>query len=203
MSVFLKTILLLFVLLNPFLIIVYLVDVIKKQPSRQFGQIMLRAGIISYCVFSLFALLGDSLFNEVINARFESFQIFGGVIFLIIAIQFVFKGSSAIKSLRGESRHIAGAIAMPILVGPGTISYSVLIGKKLSWPAALLSIGITVFSCVAIVFLLKLVYDRIHQRKEELVEKYFELAGRVTALIIGTIAIEMIMLGLGQWLERY
>lgn len=202
MNAFVKSILLLFVLLNPFLIIVYLVDVIKKKSLDKFGLILLRAGLISYIVFALFALLGDAIFSELFNARFASFQIFGGIIFLLIAIQFIFKGGAAIEALRGESKHIAGAIAMPIFIGPGTISYSVIIGQKLDKLHALLSIGITVFLCILIIYLLKLTYDRVQDKKEEWVEQYFEIAGRVTAFVIGTISIEMIMQGLSSWIHR-
>lgn len=120
---------LLLVLLNPFLLIIYLIDVVQKLDRQQFGRILVRAGLIATAVFCLFAVLGDAVFSDVIQADFGSFQIFGGVVFLIIGLQFVFRGPTAIKVLRGESEHLAGAIAMPILIGPGTISASVIIGK--------------------------------------------------------------------------
>lgn len=202
MNQFVESILLLFVLLNPFLIIVYLIDIVKTKTSVVFRKVLIRAGLISYIVFTLFAILGDTIFNVFFNASFASFQIFGGVVFLLIGLQFVFKGGAAIEVLRGESEYIAGAIAMPIFIGPGTISYSVLIGKKLSKLEAALSIGITVFSCISIIYLLKLLYDRLHQKKEKLVEQYFDIAGRITALLIGTISIEMIMNGLKYWIDK-
>lgn len=106
---------LLLVLLNPFLLIVYLIDIVKKKTVAEFSRILLRAGLISFTTFSAFAILGNEIFTNVFNASFASFQIFGGIIFLLTGIQFVFKGSVTIESLRGESKHIAGAIAMPIL----------------------------------------------------------------------------------------
>jgi small neutral amino acid transporter SnatA (MarC family) len=197
-----KSILFLFVLLNPFLIVVYLTDIVKNKPLRIFGNILLRAGLISFVVFSLFAILGDAVFTTFLNANFASFQIFGGVIFLLIGIQFIFKGGVAIEILRGESKHIAGAIAMPILIGPGTLTYSVIIGQRLSKVNAVIAIGLTVFLCISIIYLLKLLYDRIHRKKEELIEQYIDIAGRVTAFIIGTISIEMIMNGIIFWIHR-
>ena len=197
-----RSILFLSILLNPFLIIVYLIDVIKKKSSRVFGKILLRAGLISFILFSLFAVLGDTIFNNVIHARFSSFQIFGGIIFLLIGIQFIFKGGAAIEVLRGESKYIAGAIVMPIFIGPGTLSYCVLIGEKLDKLEAIIAIGITVFLCIGVIYLLKLIYDKIHTQKEALVEQYFEIAGRVTALLIGTISVEMIFTGLSDWIGR-
>jgi len=162
----------------------------------------MRAGIISFIVFSSFALLGDSIFDNVFNARFASFQIFGGVVFLLTGLQFVFKGNASIESLRGESKHIAGAIAMPIFIGPGTISYSVIIGERHDKLTALLAIIIAVILCISIIILLKRIHDKIHEKKEELIEQYIDIAGRVIALLIGTVSIEMIMQGLSFWIKN-
>jgi len=38
-------------LLNPFLVVVYLIDVMQKMESRTFRKVLLRAGIISSLVF--------------------------------------------------------------------------------------------------------------------------------------------------------
>jgi len=197
-----KSTILLLVLLNPFLIIVYLIDIVKKKSPETFLKILIRASIISFITFSAFAWLGDSIFRNVLNASFASFQIFGGIIFLLTGIQFIFKGSASIESLRGESKHIAGAIAMPIFIGPGTISYSVIIGERLNKISAFSSIALTLFLCSSIIFLLKRIHDKIQHKKEELIEQYIDIAGRATAFILGTISIELIMNGLSFWIDK-
>ncbi len=197
-----KSVGLLLVLLNPFLIIVYLIDIVKKKSKHIFLRVLIRAGIISFVVFSLFALLGDSIFTEVFNASFASFQIFGGIIFLLTGIQFIFKGGASIESLRGESKYVAGAIAMPIFIGPGTVSYSVIIGEQLDKLSSVLAIAITMVLCTSIIFLLKILHDKIHAKKEELIEQYIDIAGRVIAFLLGTISIELIMTGAKYWLAR-
>ena len=63
---------------------------------------LLRAGAISIVVFYFFAILGDTVFSEIVQVEFASFQIVGGIIFLLIGLQFVFRGPQAIKILRGE-----------------------------------------------------------------------------------------------------
>ena len=195
------SILMLLVLLNPFLLIVYLIDIVKKKDFKIFSKILIRAGVISFVVFSSFAVLGNSIFSNVFNANFASFQIFGGIIFLITAIQFVFKGNSTIESLRGESRHIAGAIAMPIFIGPGTISYCVIIGERLDTTNAILAIAITILLCISIIMLLKSIHDKLQAKNEELIQQYIDIAGRVISLLLGTISIELIMTGLSFWIE--
>ena len=130
MTDLIKSAILMFVLLNPFLVIIYLVDIVEKLDRRQFARVLIHGSLIATAVFCCFAVLGDVIFVSVIQAEFASFQIFGGVVFLLIGLRFVFRGPSAIEALRGESKGLAGAIAMPVLIGPGTISASVVIGKR-------------------------------------------------------------------------
>lgn len=202
MDPFVKAFLLLFMLLNPFLLIVYLVDLVQELDLRTFFRILNRAAWISSAVFVTFALIGELIFERLLQAHFASFQIFGGIIFLMIGLQFVFKGPDAIKSMRGKPEHIAGAIAMPIMIGPGTVSASILAGKQLSPLLAVAAILLAVFLAVIIMLGLKRVHDIVRTRNEPLIERYVEVVGRVVALVVGTYSIEMIMQGLGDWLSR-
>ena len=193
---FIKSSTLLLVLLNPFLVIIYLVDVVEKLGFRQFTQVMLRAGLIASVVFSGFAILGDTIFSNILQAQFASFQIFGGVIFLLIGLQFVFRGPKAIEILRGESAHLSGAIAMPILIGPGTISASVVIGQRHNPILACVIILVAIIISVAMILLLKALHDFVRPRNEPLIQRYIEVTGRIMALFVGTISVEMIMQGI-------
>lgn len=201
MDPFTKSFLLLFMLLNPFLLIIYLVDLVQEMEFRDFSRVLNRAGWISSGIFVGFALLGELIFKNLLQAQFASFQIFGGIIFLVIGMQFVFKGPDAIKSMRGKPEHIAGAIAMPIMIGPGTVSASILVGQQLQPLWAIAAILLAVGSVVIIMIGLKKLHDIVRTRNEPLIERYVEVAGRVVALVIGTYSIEMIMQGLSHWMN--
>ena len=179
------------------------IDVMQRMEGRTFRHVLVRAGIISSVVFCLFAILGDTVFSDIVQLEFASFQIFGGIIFLLIGLQFVFRGPQAIEILRGESEHLAGAIAMPVLIGPGTISVSVVIGKKLEPLMACLSILSAVCISIVIILLLKSLHDLVRTKHEKLIQRYIEIAGRITALYVGTVSIEMIMQGLRTWAEKF
>ena len=135
--------------------------------------------------------------------EFASFQIFGGIIFLLIGIQFVFRGPASIEILRGESKHIAGSIAMPVLIGPGTISASIVIGKRHDPLLACSVVVIAVVICLLVIAILKFLHDLVHPTREALIERYIEIAGRITALYVGTVAIDMIMQGLRTWAYKF
>jgi small neutral amino acid transporter SnatA (MarC family) len=193
---------LLLVLLNPFLVIVYLVDLVEKLEDEDFNRVLLRAAMISTVVFWCFVLLGDAIFSSVIQAEFGSFQVFGGIVFLLIGLQFVFRGPKAIEILQGESQHVAGAVAMPVMIGPGTISASVVIGERHSPGVAMSVVVAAVVISIIVMMALKRLHDYVRPRNEALVQRYIEIAGRITALFIGTVAVEMIMQGLSSWMDR-
>jgi small neutral amino acid transporter SnatA (MarC family) len=194
---------LLLVLLNPFLVIVYLVDVVQKLDRHQFQRVLFRAGVIASAVFCVFAILGNAVFTTLFMANFASFQIFGGVVFLLICLQFVFRGPEAITILRGESQHLAGAIAMPVLIGPGTISASVIIGERHPSLVACLAILGAVGLSLLIMLGLKKLHDYVKPRREPLIQRYIEIAGRITALFVGTVSVDMIMQGLRAWMGEF
>lgn len=203
MSEFIKSSALLRVLLNPFLVIIYLTDIVEKLQGGQFARVMIRASLIATLVFCFFALLGDAVFSNIVQAEFASFQIFGGVIFLLIGLQFVFRGPTAIEILRGESEYLAGAIAMPVLIGPGIISASVVIGKRHEPIIAFTAVVVAVIISVLLIVLIKALYDYVRPRHERLIQRYIEIAGRIMALFVGTVAVEMIMQGFSIWVAKF
>jgi multiple antibiotic resistance protein len=186
-------------LLNPFLLILYLLDLVQDVDGATFWRILTRAGLISAGVFIVFALLGQVVFERLLQARFESFQIFGGIVFLLIGIRFVFSGPDAIKAMRGRPEHIAGSIALPIMIGPGTVSASILAGSRLPGLLAVAAIVFSVATTVLCMGLMKKIHDWVRPRNERLIERYVEIMGRIAALVVGTYSIEMIMTGLGRW----
>jgi small neutral amino acid transporter SnatA (MarC family) len=202
MGDFLNSITLLLILLNPFLVIVYLIELVQDLELKLFTSILMRAGLIASGVHITFALLGDAVFSELLHAEFASFQIFGGVVFLIVGINFMLRGVETIEALRGPPQHIAGSIAMPILVGPATVSASVIMGNRLSVSSAIAGVLLAVGICVISIIALKMLHDWVKPRHEVLVQRYIEIAGRVTALIVGIYSVEMIMQGLIVWVGR-
>ena len=193
---FVKAASILFVLLNPFLISIYLISLIRELSLKEYLAVMLRAHIISCIVFVLFAINGEKIFENIFHVRFGAFLIFGGIIFLWIGIKSVFTGKFVLVETRGDAEHIAGSIAMPFMIAPGTISASVLIGSNL--PA--LSATIAVVTAISLSFVsivaFKLIHDPLVRHQERLLNRYVEVVGRVVALFTGTYAIEMIARGI-------
>jgi multiple antibiotic resistance protein len=194
---------LMLVLLNPFLLIIYLIDVVEKLDRKQFTLVLIRAGLMATTAFCFFTIVGDTVFSSVLNVNFASFQIFRVHLFLLIGLQFVFRGPAAIEMLRGESQHLTGAIAMPILIGPGTISASVIIGQRHEMAPACGVVLASVLVSILIMIGLKSLHDFVKPKRELLIQRYIEIAGRITALFVGTVSVEMIMQGVKTWAEKF
>ena len=90
-SPYLTTFILFFSLLNPFLMSIYMIGLIRHTETRVFNRALIQGSLIAYVVFLLFAWGGEAIFSQYLNVRFESFLIFGGFIFLVLAIDTSFK----------------------------------------------------------------------------------------------------------------
>ena len=67
---------------------IYLLPMIRSLGFAQFSKVLIQGALISSVVFLLFAYGGEAVFNRYLQVRFESFQIFGGIIFLIIGLRY-------------------------------------------------------------------------------------------------------------------
>ena len=195
-----KTVTLLLVLLNPFLMSIYLLDLFQSLDHRTFIRVFARGSIIATGIFCLFAVFGDAIFSDFLQVRFASFLVFGGLLFVIIGLRFAQLGPAALVQLRGQPEHLAGAIAMPFMVGPGTISASVLAGARLPITWAVVAIFTAMAATVVGIALVKWLHGLVRARNARLVDRYVEVIGRASALLVGTVAIDMILNGLDLWL---
>lgn len=197
---FANSFLLLLVLLNPFIMSIYLLDLVKQVELRVFSQLIVRAFLMSLVVFLVFAWFGERVFDSVFQVRFLAFMIFGGITFLIVGIRLILGMGPPVDAMNTQSREVAGAIAMPFIVGPGTISACVIAGSRVGAPGASLAITLAIVVAAISMILLKFLHDWVQTRHERYVERYVEIAGRITALFTGSFAVDMILKGVERWL---
>lgn len=185
-----------FSLLNPFLMSIYMLGIIRNSEAKVFNRALIQGSLISFVVFIIFAKTGEAFFHDVLHVRFESFQIFGGIIFLVIGYRYVFEGADTIGVMRGAPHHLAGTIAMPFMIGPGTISAAVITGIQLSLWQLVLVIFVTLFLTCSLLILMKYAHDHLQHKHSNYIDLYVDIVGRLAALLIGTIAIDMIVTGI-------
>jgi small neutral amino acid transporter SnatA (MarC family) len=190
---------LLLVILNPFALSVYLFEVLRRHSTKQVAAMLMRACFIATAVLGAFAVGGERLLTDVLQIRFFAFQIFGGIVFLIIGLKFILEGASTVSLLRGEPEQLAGTVAMPFLIGPGTISIAALAGAR---HGPLPGVGVVIAALVTtgiVLVTLQMLFERVKERNASLLERYAEVAGRVSGFLAGSLSIEMITTGVETW----
>ena len=74
MSETLNAFALFFSLLNPFLMSIYMLGIIRNSEAKVFNMALIQGSLISFIVFIIFAKTGEAFFQEVLHVRFESFR---------------------------------------------------------------------------------------------------------------------------------
>ena len=193
----LKSIIELLVMLNPFALFLYLEPIRKDLNSKQFISVILKASLISLSVCFIFFFSGEFLFESVFMIDFEAFRIFGGIIIFSYAYFYIIKGQKALIMIKENLDDLASEIALPFMVGAGTISLTIITAYK--HPRIIgIVILIIVFILNFIVILgLKIMRDSLVGRKlKKLFDKNMEVLLRLNGFFIGAIGINMIINGI-------
>ncbi|CAM3364682.1 MarC family protein [Acinetobacter baumannii] len=201
-SPFISIFILFFSLLNPFLMSIYMIGLIRHTETRVFNKALIQGSLIAYVVFLLFAWGGEAIFNRYLNVRFESFLIFGGLIFLVIGYRYVFQGADTIGEMRGAPEHLAGTVAMPFMIGPGTISAAVVTGMSMPLLEAAIVIALVLFVSCSVLIAMKFSHDHLRYSHAKYIDRYFDIVGRLASLLIGTIAVDMIVNGVTRLIDK-
>jgi len=185
------------VMLNPFALFLYLSPVMEALKHKEFMKVLLKATIISFAIFIIFLLVGDILFQKVFQINFESFRIFGGIVIFSFAYFFIVKGQKALIHMKENLDDLAEEIALPFMVGAGTISLTILMSKQLSFANGLIALIIILIFNYLLILGLKLIKDNITKKKLKIAfDKNMEILLRLTGFFVGAIGINMIVTGI-------
>ncbi len=184
------------VMLNPFALFLYLEPIRKDLTHKNYMIVIFKASLISFFVCLAFFFLGDSIFTKILNIDFESFRIFGGIIIFSYAYIFIVRGEKALIMIKENLDDLASEIALPFMVGAGTISLSILLSQKYSYFIGSLSLLIIFIVNFLTLFILKKLRDSIEKRKfKKAFDKNMEVLLRLNGFFIGAIGINMMLTG--------
>jgi multiple antibiotic resistance protein len=204
MESFTQIVILFVIVLNPFLLSVYLSNLVDEYSNRAFIGAVAKASVISLVVFSIFSFTGETFFRQILQVRYGSFLVLGGLVFLILSLQYLLQGAKALTLLRGDPKTVEAAIAMPFMIGPGTISVAVLAGARLEsdW-LGVLAIAMGLVITVLFLLIMKTILNFVKTRNEVVVRRYYDIVGRFSSLVMGTISVDMITRGIGDIMEHW
>jgi len=121
-----KVIVLLFLVIDPFGNIPFILSLLKKFDHKRFRSIVLREIFFAYIILNIFLLEGD-LIIRYLNLNESSISIAGGIVLFIISLKMIFKGSENIFEEKYGDDPILVPIAMPSIAGPSAIATCILI----------------------------------------------------------------------------
>lgn len=183
-------------ILNPFALCLYLAGLMQDLTLKTMAVVLVKACLLSLVVFTVFAVTGDRVLRAM-SVKTEAMRLFGGIIFFVVGYNYVTKGYKATEMLRGTllSLHeLPSAIALPFMIGAGTITQSILVGKNHTNPAIAFTIllaGVLVAFCIILIF--KTIVDGLQRKQERVFERYVNTMARLNGLVIGAISTEMVI----------
>jgi multiple antibiotic resistance protein len=194
----LKAIIGFLVLLNPIALYIYLQPVSRELATWTFMKVLIRASLLSLAIFAFFAYSGDYIFSEILQIRFEAFRIFGGIVFFIIAVMYIVHGRKAIIEMREDIHDLANEIALPFMVGAGTISYSVIIGHKFLMLQASFMLFVILTVNAACIYALLYFRTLLRPTMKIAFDKTMGMFMRLIGFFVGAIGVDMIVTGINN-----
>lgn len=188
-------------LLNPFALFFYLLPLKEERGLSDFIKITFRATFITFAIYCVFAIFGEWIFTTLLNVDFNSFRIFGGMVLLGSALNSIVWGKRAAVATKGEMNAVATQIALPFMVGTGTITMSILIGRELGNLAAVFSIGSVLAASFAIVVSLALARSSLKTPYKDGLDRTLEIIVRLNGFFVGSIGVDIIIRGFEKLLS--
>jgi len=187
----------LLIMLNPFALFLYLEPVRKDLNHKQFLTVIFKATLISLTICYVFFFSGEFLFRKVFLIDFESFRIFGGIIIFSYAYFFIVKGQRALIMIKENLDDLASEIALPFMVGAGTISITIIASyRHTKLVGVLILLTAYVINFLAI-FLLNKMRDSLEGKKlKTAYDKNMEVLLRLNGFFIGAIGVNMVLTGI-------
>jgi len=186
-----KAIIALFIIVDPLGNIPVFMSLTDKMTGKEKRKIFNTATLTGVVLLLVFAFTGQEIFN-IFGISIFSFEVAGGILLLIISIKILISGS--LHEIV-ESPESIGAvpIAIPLLVGPGAITTTILNLQAYGVVVAALSVFVVLLVTWFILRYVGSIYKVLGKTGAIVI-------ARVMALIIAAIAVQYILVGITHFL---
>jgi multiple antibiotic resistance protein len=186
-----KAVIALFIIVDPFGNVPIFMSLTESMAESQRRKVFNTAVLVGFILLLVFAFTGQEIFL-VFGISIYSFEVAGGLLLLIISIRILISGS---LHENVESPESIGAvpIAMPLLVGPGAITATILNLQNFG-------IAVTILSVLVVLILTWIILRFVGSIYRILGKTGSVVIARVMALLIAAIAIQYILVGVSHFL---
>jgi multiple antibiotic resistance protein len=188
-----KAIIVLFIIVDPFGNVPIFMGLTEKMAEAQRRKVFNTATLIGIILLLVFAFTGQEIFL-IFGISIYSFEVAGGILLLIISMRILISGS---LHENVESPESIGAvpIAMPLLVGPGAITTTILNLQAFG-------IFVTIMSVLIVLFVTWIILRYVSSIYKFLGKTGAIVIARVMALLIAAIAVQYILVGISHFLAN-
>ncbi|MEM2082005.1 MAG: MarC family protein [Candidatus Bathyarchaeia archaeon] len=188
-----KAIIVLFIIVDPFGNVPIFMGLTEKMTEAQKRKVFNTATLVGIILLLVFAFTGQEIFL-IFGISIYSFEVAGGVLLLIIAIRILISGSMH-ESVESPESIGAVPIAMPLLVGPGAITTTILNLQAYGTLVTIISVLVVLFITWIILRYLSVVYNFLGKTGAVVI-------ARVMALLIAAMAIQYILGGISAYIAN-
>jgi multiple antibiotic resistance protein len=181
----------LFIIVDPFGNIPIFIGLTEKMDVLQRRRVFRSATFIGFVLLVIFALTGQGLL-AFFGISLYSFQIAGGILLLIIAVKLLIEGEWW-NPVGTQASLSAVPIAVPLLVGPGAITATILNLQEFG-------IAITLVAVIAVFLIVWVVLRLVEPVHRFLGKSGAQIIARIMALFIAAIAVQYIITGVTYYL---
>jgi len=179
----------LFIIVDPLGNIPVLISLTERMSEKERRKTFQTATVTGVVLLISFALVGQQIFI-LFGISMQSFMIAGGILLLLIAVKMLITGSWDESKVSPESVGTV-PIAIPLLVGPGAITTTIL-------NIRIFNVAVTVASVLIVFFIVWITLRFIDPIYRLLGRSGSLVIARVMALIIAAIAVEYILDGIRE-----
>jgi len=181
--------------------------ILANNSEAQRKQIILKAVLISAVIIFVFALLGKVLIEN-LGIGLYAFNIAGGILLFLIAIEMLFGRTPGTRETRAEENEAISKsdvsvfpLAIPMIAGPGTIATTILYADEAS--GSVINIAVVV---AAIIFCLLIAW--LAMTKSSIIIKLIGKTGvsvfsRILGVLLAALAVQFILNGIEIFLHLH
>jgi len=188
----LKATISLFIVVDPFGNIPIFIGLTSNMDSGRRAKAFRMAVITGFILLMIFAIAGRWVL-QIFNITLYSFRIAGGILLLFLALELLMKEKVYAKISPEESGAVP--LGVPLLVGPGAITATIINLESVGFSATAISVAIV---CIITWIVLKFI-EPIHR----LLGKVGSMVvSKVMAMLLAAIAIQFILEGVSEYISE-
>lgn len=189
----LNAVLALLAILNPITVVPLYGELTAELTSKERAKVLNTAVLAGFLTLLTLTFLGQTMMDQVFHISIAEFRIAGGILLMVIAVkQIVYYNPNEYHATPSKVMEMGVVpMAVPMLVGPGSIVTGILLLARDGWVIAVISLVIT-FSITFVIIRNSVVLSRIMGKFGTLV------VARILWIFIAAIGVSFLINGISS-----